>query len=161
MRERLFNLQARRRGDAHPGAEVVGFFIFVGRMIARVARLRQQGTDTATAAVAHHDDAGHPQLLHSELDRGGDAVQAAFMAAGAGRHQVADIAHGEKLARVAAEQQGRVDPRIAAADQQRRRLLAGAQHVEQPWLVVEIALLEAFEALEQMFDLMHGSIPLW
>ncbi|MNT84502.1 hypothetical protein D3C72_2245200 [compost metagenome] len=70
------------------------------------------------------------------------------MTPGAGRHQVADIAHGEEVARVATQQQGRVHARVAAADQQGGRLLPGAQRVEQAWRIVEIALLEPLEALQ-------------
>jgi hypothetical protein len=73
-------------------------------------------------------------------------------------HQIGDVAHREDVARVAAQQHGRIHPRIAAADQQGAGVLAFAQIAVKRWRVLVVLLLKALEAVDQPFDIAHVSL---
>ncbi|MCY1314270.1 hypothetical protein D9M70_648920 [compost metagenome] len=107
--------------------------------------------------VAQHDDPADLQLLHRELYRGQHPLQAPVRVGG--RHQIGHIAHREDIARVAAQQHGRVHPGIAASDQQGAGMLALAQVAVEGWRILVVLLLETLEAIDEAFDVAHFSLP--
>jgi hypothetical protein len=132
---------------------VFGIAVVLGAAQAPV----HQRPDAAAVRMAQHDDAADLQLFHRELDRGQHALQAPVRVGR--RHQVGDVAHSEDVARVAAQQHGRVHPGIAASDQQGAGMLALAQVAVEGRRIFVVLLLEALETVDQAFNVAHLSLP--
>jgi hypothetical protein len=94
-------------------------------MLRAMQRLRQCRLAAAAHAVAHHHDFLDLQHLNREFQRRRHAVMArrGFI----GRHHRGDIAHHENLARVDVEDLRRIDPAVAAGDDQHLGALSLAQ----------------------------------
>src|SRR5690606_8513343 len=155
------HLRARGLGNIHPAPDVIVFG-------PAVQALLHQGADAAALAMAQHDDAAHLQLFHRELDGGQHAMLPAICFGR--RHQVGHVAHGEDIAGIAAQQQGRINPRIAAAYKKGAGILAAAQAAVQRRRVVEVMLLETLEPADEAFQvaratdgqlLAHDQPPVW
>ncbi len=89
--------------------------------------------DTAAAAMAHDDDIGDVQRLDGEFDAGRGAVLAAVRLVG--RHEIGDVAEHEELARAGIEDHLGCRATVAAGDDHRGWLLAGAGKVADAFLL--------------------------
>lgn len=107
------------------------------------------GADRAAVAVATDHDALHLQAEHGELDRGHGAVQTVRLVIG--RHQRADVAHKEELARSGAGEQVGHEARVGTADEQRLGVLALGHQVLEALLVArEVVGAEMPQAQQQL-----------
>ena len=69
-----------------------------------------------------------------------------------------DVPHDEEVARAAAHQDRGVDAGVTAGDDERARVLAVLQGVEELAVALQVRLLEVVKALDQVVEVGHGGV---
>ena len=75
------------------------------------------------------------------------------------RNKIGHIAHHEQFTRSTAGEYGRIDPRIAATDDQHLRILPLLKWSEPLLVLIEIMLLKPLEAGNKVVDTLHFYSP--